>query len=372
MRVAIFVHGGIAGGHHQQGFPALEKLVVGLSNKVDITVFSFNTASTHLRPYPIVSPPRWLRPSFARYAWLALRFLLLNLRSRFHILHGFWALPGGKVAATLGKRFNIPWAITFMGGESAHLPQVPYGNLIDSKQRERILELYQHADALVLLSEHANKQLVKHGAKRPTPPDFIQFGMDMSHFVFNPGSREAPYRLIHIANLTPVKDQLTLLEGVAEFMKTHQAQLQIIGGDYYQGACQSKVKSLGIQDHVSFLGELPYDEVATHLQAADILVHTSLHEGQGLIFSEAMACGTLVLSTPVGIADELAGTATMVTPFQNPKAFASQLVELVENKDTQEKMLSAGKSWVASHTETLSVEAYHSLYQRIARQKAER
>jgi len=53
-------------------------------------------------------------------------------------------------------------------------------------------------------------------------------------------------------------------------------------------------------------GELTPREVAAHMQEADALVLSSRYETYGIVLAEASAAGLPILSTPVGIAEEVA------------------------------------------------------------------
>lgn len=52
------------------------------------------------------------------------------------------------------------------------------------------------------------------------------------------------------------------------------------------------IQSLGIENHVILPGFVPDEELADHYQVADVFVMPSKKEGFGIVFIEAMACGT--------------------------------------------------------------------------------
>jgi glycosyltransferase involved in cell wall biosynthesis len=55
-------------------------------------------------------------------------------------------------------------------------------------------------------------------------------------------------------------------------------------------------KKLGITDAVTFAGFVPDDELADHYRLADVYAMPSTGEGFGIVYLEAMACGTPVLA----------------------------------------------------------------------------
>src|SRR5207248_6833614 len=84
------------------------------------------------------------------------------------------------------------------------------------------------------------------------------------------------------------------------------AQLLIAGAGSRRADLEALARSLGIAEHVRFLGFVPDADLPLYYQAADCFVlPTRELEGFGLVTVEALACGTPVLGTPVGATPEL-------------------------------------------------------------------
>jgi glycosyltransferase involved in cell wall biosynthesis len=94
------------------------------------------------------------------------------------------------------------------------------------------------------------------------------------------------------------------------------------------------VKALGISDRVTFAGFVPDEELADHYRLADVFAMPSTGEGFGIVFLEAMGCGTPVLGGNLdGSVDALAGgmLGALVDPLA-VDAIAAGLVSLLEGK----------------------------------------
>ena len=65
-----------------------------------------------------------------------------------------------------------------------------------------------------------------------------------------------------------------------------------------------KIELYGLRERVQLVGKKGYDETLRLIGESRVLLHTSLHEGFGMVLIEALAQGTQVLSVPVGIAAE--------------------------------------------------------------------
>jgi D-inositol-3-phosphate glycosyltransferase len=81
-------------------------------------------------------------------------------------------------------------------------------------------------------------------------------------------------------------------------------KLLIVGGDGYERGELERLKtlsdSLGLSGHVEFRKPVPQPELIAYYSAADVFVLPSHHESFGMVALEAMACGTPVVSGPIG------------------------------------------------------------------------
>ena len=67
------------------------------------------------------------------------------------------------------------------------------------------------------------------------------------------------------------------------------AEYLVIGDGPERSRLEALAEDLGVSDRVSFLGNIPRDQVLQHLARCHVLVHPSLHESGGGVCLEAMA-----------------------------------------------------------------------------------
>jgi glycosyltransferase involved in cell wall biosynthesis len=111
--------------------------------------------------------------------------------------------------------------------------------------------------------------------------------------------------------------------------------LAIAGKGALRIPLEQQARALGLQEHVKFLGYVPDEQLPVAYQAADLTVVPSQSlEGFGLILLESLACGTPVLSTPVGGMPEILQPfqPTLVTETPAADALATRLVDLLTGK----------------------------------------
>ena len=77
--------------------------------------------------------------------------------------------------------------------------------------------------------------------------------------------------------------------------------------DLARAAVQT-LNELGVKAELHLLAGVPYDEVPRWVNASDVLILTSLHEGSPTVVKEALACNVPVVSVTVGdVAERIAG-----------------------------------------------------------------
>ena len=145
-----------------------------------------------------------------------------------------------------------------------------------------------------------------------------------------------PLRVLFVARLTPEKDPETMARAVKSLAKVRLVELTVVG----MGPLRSRVEQIlrvpGVS--VRFTGHLDQYELALEYRAANLLIHTSLHEGWSQTVLEAMATGLPVVASDVaGIRDVLAGTGMLVPPGE-PEAFHEALRAVGSDPALQRRM----------------------------------
>jgi glycosyltransferase involved in cell wall biosynthesis len=158
-------------------------------------------------------------------------------------------------------------------------------------------------DSFVCTNQFMYSMMVKAGysEKRLTCiPTFT----DLDHFQPDPSGEKYDY-FIYVGRITPIKGLHVLLEAMGKLSKSklRSTQLKIVGtGDQeYLNQCKNIVLSLGLKQHVEFLGEISTDELPSLLNKALFSVIPSLwFENLPNSLLESYSCGTPVLASNIG------------------------------------------------------------------------
>lgn len=206
---------------------------------------------------------------------------------------------------------------------------------------ERLAEHYAMPHVSAFLAANAESvEVLQEVSHRPASVHLMPNGFDPDVFSPDPdaGQRsvDQPIRILVVSRLTPEKDPLTMARGVARFMSGTGASVTVVG----LGPLRTEVARLleGAAAAVRFEDHMPQHEVAKEYRAADVLVHTSLHEGWSQTVLEAMACGLPVIATDVpGIRDVLDGTG-LTFPAGDDEALDAALRRFASDPRLRERL----------------------------------
>ena len=351
MRVAWFVPSGVAPVDSAMHIPILTGLASNISRKVDLTVFSFsegNMPQNRRGEVPVRYLPVSWRDSLAkRGSVLWSTFSAEHGRQTFDVLHGFWGLPCGLFAALFGKLVRRPSVATFLGGETAKLAKIGYGAMLSWRLRTGIEWTCRHASAIHLLTHYQRAGLEQFGMGFPGQRVF-PLGIDTDVFRFSKKTLAPPYRFLHVANLTEVKDQRTLLTAFKIISDQVPAKLRIVGPDFINGLLQRYAHELGIEKNTEFTGYVSHPDLMRYYRWAHIYLQSSLHEGQGVSVLEAMASGAAICGTNVGIFADLPDSCASTVACGKPEELATAALSLLRRKRFA-KVTKHARKWTEEH-----------------------
>ena len=94
-------------------------------------------------------------------------------------------------------------------------------------------------------------------------------------------------------------------------------------------AAVNEVKNFGVHTELHYLQGLPYDKVPTWINASDMILLTSLHEGSPTVVKEALACDVPVVSVDVGdVSERLRGLNGCYVSAADPQILAGNMIRV--------------------------------------------
>ena len=161
-----------------------------------------------------------------------------------------------------------------------------------------------------------------------------------------------PFRLLCVGSLVPRKDHPTLLTALSGLGDT-RITLDIAGSadlDPAQAALVRKeIDRLDLASRVRLHGALPKEALDALYAEADAFALTTLYEGYGMAFVEAMAHGLPVIATGAGaVRDTVPGAAGILCEAGDAAAVGSAIRQLADDPRRTETMAQAARSHAQS------------------------
>jgi glycosyltransferase involved in cell wall biosynthesis len=332
MKIALVVPGGVDRSGEYRVIPALLSLIARLSLQDEIHVFALAQEDR---------PDRWDLAGArihnigrGRTHLRAVQAICAEHRSSaFQVVQSIWSGSPGFVAVTAATIMRIPSFVHVAGGELVALPQISYGGRLSWKGRAREAAVLRTATRVTAASAPMIEALAAIGITASRLP----LGVDLK--VWQPREPirrdlSKPARLIHTASLNRIKDQPTLLRALASLAASGlQFQMDIVGEDTLKGEIQQMSQRLGLSTRIRFLGFLPQREVLARVEAAHVMIISSLHEAGPVAVLEAATRGVPTVGTAVGHIKEWAPHAAVSVPVADPTALARATATLLADED---------------------------------------
>ena len=185
----------------------------------------------------------------------------------------------------------------------------------------------RRASSLVVLSEFMRGEAMALGA-RAERISLIPGGIDTVRF--SPGAPVGHPWVGADGPLVFTARRMVPRTGVSELVEafalvTHRvpdARLVLAGAGPLEDEIRARVRSLGVAQQVAMLGRVSDEELVGWYRAADLVIMpTQELEGFGLTTAEALACGTVVVGTPIGANPEVLRRldASLITGDASPR-----------------------------------------------------
>lgn len=295
---------------------------------------------------------------------------------RYDVIHGT-LMPASTVAFDpwLLRRLNAPLVLTSHGTsldeaqavEPQSLPDYLFKYVFHPVNVVMDAVAGRFADRIIAVSDHTRKRLrdsYRFEEKRLTtiPP-----GIDTERFrpveERHPDVDEDVDSILVLSRLDPRKGIDKAIMAFAE-MDRDETELLIGGTGRLESGLKQLATELGVRDSVRFLGFVPDKELPSLYSSVDVFVLPSEYEGFGIVFMEAMACGTPVVGTDVGgipTAVKDGETGCLVSK-KDAEKIGSRIGTLLEDNSKYQRMTAASFKQAEVHDWSEIAGQVESLY----------
>jgi len=251
---------------------------------------------------------------------------------------------------------------------------IPTGNVADDRWRHIVT--YRAAASqmthIVAVSHEVQNYFIQNRHIPPKKISTIHYGVDLSRFRKSGktirkelGLSDHDLIISVVGHLSDVKGHTYLLKASPSLIrKNPRIQLVFAGDGPEKASLEKEAKSLGIREHVHFLGVR--SDVPDILRSSDIFVLPSIYEGLPNVVLEAMASGLPVVASGVGGIPEAVenGKTGFLFPAGDSLRLKQALSPLIQDKKLRQKMGEAGRRRVEnSFSIDVEVQKFQDLFQ---------
>jgi len=246
------------------------------------------------------------------------------------VVLGSFLYPDGYAAARLAAAMHVPLVLKAHGSDVNQKSAAP-------ALRRGIGRALGQAAAVVVVSAALRQQLELLGTSRDKIK-VVYNGVNTA--AFSPQDRaacraqlglpEAGRLALFAGNLKADKGAVDAVHAICRLNADGvPARLVIVGDGAAATEMRRVVEQCGAQDLLLWQGRRPHRELATFMNAVDVLVLPSHAEGVPNVVLEALACGTPVVATAVGgIPEVLYEAAGALVPARDITALAHAMGEV--------------------------------------------
>jgi glycosyltransferase involved in cell wall biosynthesis len=153
--------------------------------------------------------------------------------------------------------------------------------------------------------------------------------------------------LLFVGKVSPHKAPHDLVKMLSVLRRLYDpaARLHLVGsplGETYEPALRAFTAELGLENAVNFAGSVTAAELEAYLQAADVFVCASDHEGFCVPLAEAMGHGLPIVAYGVTAVPETVGAAGLVLPDKSPVLFAAAVGRVLSDDALRSALSAAG------------------------------
>lgn len=230
---------------------------------------------------------------------------------------------------------------------------------------DRVLAVSKYTQQKLVDVQHVeqDKTVIFHNTIDPyfkTPSTFSKdkqllkkYGLDEQDFIL--------FTLCRLSSSEKYKGYDEVIKVLPQLLKRHPNIKYVIAGKYdaeEKVRIDKLIEQLGVENHVMLTGYIDDNEIINHYQLGDVYIMPSKGEGFGIVFIEAMACGSRVIAgNKDGSVDALRNgeLGTLVDP-ENTHEIVSAIDNYINSKASWDEV--SAKSLQSKTFESFGFDVY--------------
>lgn len=224
---------------------------------------------------------------------------------RLDIIHVHSPMIMGRVGLRYARKYNIPLVFTYHTRYDQYVHYVPVAQDLAKEMTAKYSSSFcNHCDHIITPSEDIHTIIRENEVRKPV--SVIPTGIPLQRFEngdqgwlrANFAIPEENQILLFVGRLSKEKNLPFLIKTFRIVKdKMPRTTLVLTASGPLEDELKALCRQLGFgQGDVIFTGAVPYEKLVNVYHSADLFVFSSLTETQGLVLTEAMACGLPVVA----------------------------------------------------------------------------
>ncbi len=280
----------------------------------------------------------------------------LLAKEHFDMAHAFQGVPAGYIARGL----SLPYVVSLRGSDvPGHNPAFRLLYLFLSPC---IRAVWRGASRIVANSRGLREEALRFESSYSI--EVIPNGIEFGNFRSARAGERAPFTVLYVGRLHPVKGVEYLLEGFTQFaLGKHDVKLVLVGSGPLYGKLH---KASAVYDTIDVVGYRKPQELPAIYESANVFVLPSLGEGMSNTTLEAMASALPIISTDVPGTEELVSPDNgIVVEKKNSRQIAEALERLYHDTKSRASMGAASRKKAEGMSWEKAAKSYYELYKEI-------
>lgn len=282
----------------------------------------------------------------------------------------------GQAAMRYGNKFGIPIVSTNHAMPENLMDNIkllaPIARPINYMLREYGARFHSKADYVTLPTQSAI-DMFNASDKVSVPMEAVSNGINLSRFTVGQPSEKVIKKfniptdnpiITYIGRLDAEKHLPVLINAFNRVLKKHPAHLLIVGDGSDAPVLQEMVRTLGIEDSVTFTGRVDDLDLVLLHQLGTVYCMPSPAELQSIATLEAMASGQPIVAVNAGALRELCqdGRNGFLCDQDNDEQIADGLLKIISDPLLRAKMSAESTAIAKTHDLEQTLDRFEAIY----------
>lgn len=240
-------------------------------------------------------------------------------------------LPRGWQFLVARKNFGVP--VYYIEHGSYFRPNGPFR--WGRAHRWILQQIRKKATEIIAVSDVLKEDMKSDFPKREI--EVIGNHVDLNIFTAKTKTENSTTQFLHVSTLDPNTKNPKGIIAACELLKAENSNFKLtIICDEDVTAWKAYIEEKGLTDSVDFLGPMQWDELVPHYHNSDAFILFSEYETFSIVLAEAWATGTPVISTSVGIANNMKPELGILVEQNDSEGLKNAMLKFM-NGDTKFK-----------------------------------